>query len=225
MSLTFLKTFFNYICSCRRFLFLGALNGKASVRPTCQGQFDDNCPLGIPHPLNANRNHSEKRNGYVVGCTKCLGIDAHCERPSFGVMPQTKERWNTAQQNEKMKKPKSSGRFHFCVDFGETKKKELTVKERDGMKKKKREKEEKKKDVNRKRANRRMKEHRAAKVKKERERNEEYYRKKRMQKNGKKMDEWRKKEKAKDVNRSRANRLMQEHRAAVKLKRSASFDT
>ena len=104
-------------------------------------------------------------------------------------MPQTKERWNTAQQNEKMKKPKSSGRFHFCVDFGETKKKELTVKERDGMKKKKREKEEKKKDVNRKRANRRMKEHRAAKVKKERERNEEYYRKKRMQKNGKKMDE------------------------------------
>ena len=31
--------------------------------------------------------------------------------------------------------------------------------------------------------------------------------------------------KAKDVNSSRADRLMQEHRAAVKLKRSASFDT
>ena len=36
------------------------------------------------------------------------------------------------------------------------------------------------------------------------------------------MHEWRRKHKNKDVNSRRANRLMQEHRAAVKLKRAAS---
>ena len=38
------------------------------------------------------------------------------------------------------------------------------------------------------------------------------------------MDEWRRKEKAKDFNSRCANRLMQEHRAAVKLKRAASVN-
>ena len=38
------------------------------------------------------------------------------------------------------------------------------------------------------------------------------------------MHEWRRKQKNKDVNSRRANRLMQEHRAAVKLKRAASVN-
>ena len=38
------------------------------------------------------------------------------------------------------------------------------------------------------------------------------------------MDEWRRKEKVQYFNSRRANRLMQEHRAAVKLKRAASVN-
>ena len=92
----------------------GTLNKKPSVRPKCRGQVGDCCPLGVPHPLNAARNHSEKRDGFVVGCTKCLGIDEQCETPSFGVMPETKERWANEQIGEK-KQVRS--RFDFCVDF------------------------------------------------------------------------------------------------------------
>ena len=95
------------------------LNSGVSLRPKCRGQIDDHCPLSVPHPLNANRKHGgAERNGFVVGCTKCLGIDGACEMPSFGVMPQTKSRWGTKQEVEELEAPPVlSSKYHFCVDF------------------------------------------------------------------------------------------------------------
>jgi hypothetical protein len=73
--------------------------------------------LGVPHPLNANRKHGEERNGFVVGCTKCLGIEEACEMPVFGVMPQTKDRWGTKQEVERLQLPPASTKYYFCIDF------------------------------------------------------------------------------------------------------------
>mmetsp|Transcript_20568 Transcript_20568/g.33182 ORF Transcript_20568/g.33182 Transcript_20568/m.33182 type:complete len:159 (-) Transcript_20568:109-585(-) len=54
------------------------IDKKTVGRPKCRGREGDNCPLGVPHPPNQVRNHDIQKNGFVVGCTKCLGIHAHC---------------------------------------------------------------------------------------------------------------------------------------------------
>lgn len=51
----------------------------AKLRQHCRGRPGDKCPLGVPHPQNAPRAHNKPKNGFVVGCTKCLGIANHCD--------------------------------------------------------------------------------------------------------------------------------------------------
>lgn len=51
----------------------------AKLRQHCRGRPEDKCPLGVPHPQNVPRQHNKPKNGYVVGCTKCLGIANHCD--------------------------------------------------------------------------------------------------------------------------------------------------
>jgi len=64
---------------------------RNASRPTCQGREEDKCPLGVVHPPNQPRNHNIKKVGYVIGCTKCLGIDAHCNMDA--VSQQTRARY------------------------------------------------------------------------------------------------------------------------------------
>jgi len=52
---------------------------RKKLRAHCRGRPEDKCPLSIPHPLNVPRNHGKTKTGFVVGCTKCLGISEYCE--------------------------------------------------------------------------------------------------------------------------------------------------
>lgn len=52
-------------------------SGK-NPRPTCCGRPEDNCPLGKCHPPNQPCGFKANPVGFVIGCTKCLGIDKHC---------------------------------------------------------------------------------------------------------------------------------------------------
>ena len=54
----------------------------AKLRQRCRGRPGDKCPLGVAHPQNAPREHNKPKNGFVVGCTKCLGIASHCDMAS-----------------------------------------------------------------------------------------------------------------------------------------------
>ncbi|GAB5359965.1 hypothetical protein AAMO2058_000587000 [Amorphochlora amoebiformis] len=65
---------------------------KKVGRPFCRGRPGDKCPLGIPHAPNQSRDHSIRRNGFVVGCTKCLGIDSYCQA-NYYVSNQTRARF------------------------------------------------------------------------------------------------------------------------------------
>lgn len=47
-------------------------------RPTCCGQPGDNCPLGKCHPPNQPCGFKANPIGFVIGCTKCMGIEKHC---------------------------------------------------------------------------------------------------------------------------------------------------
>jgi len=60
-------------------------------RPTCHGRPEDNCPLATWHPENVPRNHNVPKNGFVVGCTKCLGIEGACDMNA--VSPATRQRF------------------------------------------------------------------------------------------------------------------------------------
>jgi len=63
---------------------------KQRERPHCRGGENDQCPLGVMHPPNQPRDHNVKRNGWVVGCAKCMGIDEHCD---MRVSSLSRKRW------------------------------------------------------------------------------------------------------------------------------------
>lgn len=49
-------------------------------RPTCRGRPCDKCPLDTPHPENRPRGSTAAKHGFIVGCTKCLGVAQHCDQ-------------------------------------------------------------------------------------------------------------------------------------------------
>lgn len=66
-------------------------NDRRTIRPQCRGRPGDACPLGILHPPNQPRDNGVAKNGFVLGCVVCLGIDAHCVMGA--VSSSTRARW------------------------------------------------------------------------------------------------------------------------------------
>ena len=69
----------------------GRVNDGGTSRPECRGRVTDKCPLSLFHPPNQPRNHDVAKNGFVIGCSSCLGIDSFCEQAA--VSSQTSQRF------------------------------------------------------------------------------------------------------------------------------------